>query len=96
MANNAPKNFELRRGLERWDNEGGASRPRKRSVPPTPPMWPRPDPTNPLFNPATSTRHAAENAAPAQPNELPPDPDGKPTASDAGSEHPLGAHERTG
>ena len=100
MTNDASRTVGLRRGLERRDNEGEASRMRRRSVPdslpPTSPNLPRPDPANPLLNPATSTRHAAEDAAPTQPNELPSDPDGSLTVADSDSEHPLGAHERTG
>ena len=76
---------------------GGASRPRQRSpgksLPTNSPVRPRPDPANPLLNPATSIRHVAEDTAPPQPNEL-PEPDGTPSASDADSAHPLGAHER--
>ena len=67
MTNDAPRNVELRRGLERSDDEGGASRARKRSVrkslSTTPLISAWPDPANPLLNPATSTRHAAEDAA---------------------------------
>jgi hypothetical protein len=59
-----------------------------------PPVTPRPDPANPLFNPPTFPGHVPEDAPPAQPNELPPDPDGSPTQPLADRDHPLGTHER--
>ena len=91
------RNVEDREGIDRLDDESGASRPRQRapdkSLSGNSSVRPRPDPGNPLLNPATSIRHVAEDIAPPQPNEL-PEPDGTPNASDADSAHPLGAHER--
>ena len=101
MTNDAPTTVELRRGLARRDSQGEALGARKHAMPnslaPSLPTSPRADPANPLLNPATSTRHTAEDAAPTQPNELPSDPDGSLTGADSCSEqHPLGARERTG
>ena len=59
-----------------------------------PPVPPRLDPANPLFNPPTRPGHAREGAGPAPPNELPPDPDGSPAQADPEWDHPLGTHER--
>jgi hypothetical protein len=91
--------LEDNKGVDRWNDEGGASRRPKRSAgklhPPNAPAPPRPDPANPLLNPATSLRHPAEDAAPDQPNEL-PNPEHMVTRSDADSDHPLGTHERQG
>jgi len=93
----APQKLEDHKAVDRWDDEGGASRPRKRStgklLPPNAPAPLRSDPANPLLNPATSMRHPAEDAAPDQPNEL-PNPDDTATRTDADSDHPLGTHER--
>jgi hypothetical protein len=83
-----------RAGVDRWDYEGGASQVPTRStgdlLPPDSP--PRGDPTNPLFNPATSMRHAPEDAPPSQPNEMPEEPGGSRTGPDADADHPLGSH----
>jgi hypothetical protein len=53
-----------RAGLDRWDDEGGALRTPEVSAgspfPPDPPK--RVDHTNPLLDPATSMRHAFEDA----------------------------------
>jgi hypothetical protein len=57
-------------------------------------VTPRPDPANPLFNPPTFPGHVPEDAPPAQPNELPPDPDGSPSQPAADWDHPFGPHQR--
>jgi len=92
----ATRSVEHRKSIDRWEDEGGTARPRKRPrskpLPPNPPTELRSDPTNPLLNPGTSIRHFAEDAAPPQPNEL-PDPEGKTTGVGADSNHPLGTHD---
>ncbi len=52
----------------------------------------RPDPANVLLNPATSPTHELTDTAPAQPNELPPDPDGRHSHDHAEVDHPFGTH----
>ena len=52
----------------------------------------RPDPANVLLNPATSPTHELTDTAPAQPNELPPDPDSRQSHDDPEGYHPFGTH----
>lgn len=77
---NLLKNEEHRGEIARWDDEGGAPSLRQhlgeKRIPPRPLDRSRPDPANPLLNPATVPGHSPEDAAPAQPNVLPPDPNG--------------------
>jgi hypothetical protein len=53
---NPKTNDNHRKGIDRWDDEGGA--------PPSPKRSPQPDPANPLPNPLSFAAHVREDAAP--------------------------------
>ena len=57
------------------------------------PGSPHPNPADPFSNPPSHPSHMTEAAPPAQPNELPPDPDGSLT-SETVVDHPFGTHDR--
>ena len=77
------------RAAEHWDQ---AEREVSKSTSPQPLARARPDPANVLLNPATSPTHELTDTAPAQPNELPPDPDGRHSHDHAEVDHPFGTH----
>jgi hypothetical protein len=97
-------NHTYRMDISGWDDDGGAPQsaehlPHESSPPDrktlstsAPQSRRRADTTNPLLNPASTAGRMREDAAPSQPNELPPDPDCCATVTEA--DHPLGAHDR--
>lgn len=77
------------RAAEHWEM---AEREVSMSASPEPLARARPDPANVLLNPATSPNHQLTDTAPKQPNELPLDPDGRPSHDDAEVDDPFGTH----